>query len=132
MIFCFGFSVNHGAVQRWTLDASYWARVRELIHDMAFYKNTVNVHHDLSPKRIQRDEEDVKAIIYVINENFISPFEEQELVSLFNGVLPTEKITSDLLTAKEKGLSFLNTFTEERLVKQTAKLKKIVSKLKNL
>ena len=99
---------------------------------MAFYKNTVNVHHDLSPKRIQRDEEDVKAIIYVINENFISPFEEQELVSLFNGVLPTEKITSDLLTAKEKGLSFLNTFTEERLVKQTAKLKKIVSKLKNL
>ena len=49
---------------------------------MAFYKNTVNVHHVLSPKRIQRDEEDIKAIINVINENFISPFEEQELVSL--------------------------------------------------
>ena len=81
LIFCLGFSVNHGAVQRWTLDASYRAGVREL-HDMAFYKNTVNVNHDLSPKRIQRDEEDIKAIINVINENFISPFEEQELVSL--------------------------------------------------
>ena len=79
LIFCLGFSVNHGAVQQWTLDASYRARVRELIHDMAFYKNTVNVHHDLSPKCIQRDEEDVNATINVTNENFISPFEEQEL-----------------------------------------------------
>ena len=62
----------------------------------------MNVHHDLSPKRIQWDEEDVKAIINVINENFISPFEEQELISLSSGILPTEKITSDLLTAEEK------------------------------
>ena len=84
---------------------------------MAFYKNIVNVHHNLSPTRIQRDEEDVKATINVINENFISPFEEQELVSSSNGVLSTEKITSDLLTAEEKGLSALNTSTEERLVK---------------
>ena len=119
LIFCLGFSVNHGVVQRWTLDASYQARVRELIDDMTFYKNTVNVHHNLSPKRIQRDEENVKAIVNIINENFISPFEKKELVSLSNGVLPTEKITSDLLTAKEKGLPALNTFIAERLMKQT-------------
>ena len=97
---------------------------------MTFYKNTVNVHHDLSPKRIQRDEEDVKAIIYVINENFISPFEEQELVSLFNGVLPTEKITSDLLTAEEKGPSALNTIIEERLVKHITDFYKPIKQLK--
>ena len=51
---------------------------------------------------MRRDEEDVKAIINIVNESFISPFKEQELVSLSNGVLPTEKTTSDLLTAEEK------------------------------
>ena len=93
-------------------------------------KNTVNVHHDLSPKCIQRDEENVKAIINVINENFISPFEDQELISLSSGILPTEKITSDLLTAEEKGLSALNTFNEKRLVKQTTDFYEPIKKLK--
>ena len=48
--------MNHGAIQCWMLEAS--------------------------PKRIQQDEQDVKAIIDVIKEKFISPFEEQELISL--------------------------------------------------
>ena len=97
---------------------------------MAFYKNTVDVHHDLSPKRIQWEEEDVKAIINVIIENFISPFEEQELVSLSSGVLPTEKITSDFLTGEEKGLHTLNTFIEEQLVKQTTDVYEPIKRLK--
>ena len=63
----------------------------------------MNVHHDLSPKRIQRDEEDVKAIINGIN---------------------------DLLTAKEKGLSALNTFIEEQLVKETTDFYEPIKKLK--
>ena len=90
----------------------------------------MNVHHDLSPKCIQRDEENVKAIINVINENFISPFEEQELISFSSGILPTEKTTSDLLTAEEKGLSALNTFIEERLVKQATDFYEPIKKLK--
>ena len=61
-----GFSVNHGAVQRWTLDASYWAKIREVMHDMVYYKNAINIHHDLSPKQIQRHEEDVKAIMILL------------------------------------------------------------------
>lgn len=35
-----------------------------------------------SPKRIKQDEEDFRAKTDVINENFISPFEEQELLRL--------------------------------------------------
>ena len=84
----------------------------------------------LITQAMRRDEEDVKAIINIINESFISPFEEQELVSLSNGVLPTEKTTSDLLTAEEKGLSALNTFTEEQLVKQTTYFYEPIKKLK--
>lgn len=37
---------------------------------------------DTSPKRIKLDEENFRAITDVINENFISPFEEQELLRL--------------------------------------------------
>ena len=79
---------------------------------------------------MRRDEEDVKAIVNIVNESFISPFKEQELVSLSNGVLPTEKTTSDLLTAEEKGLSALNTFIGERLVKQTTNFYEPIKKLK--
>ena len=86
---------------------------------MAYYKNAINIHHDLSPKQIQRHEEDVKAIIDLINENFISPFEKQELMSLSSGVLLTKKKANILFTAEEKGLAELNAFIEDRLVKQT-------------
>ena len=81
------FSLNYGAVQCWTLDASYWEKLRELIHDIAYYKNAINIHHDLSPKWMQRDGEDVKEIIDVVNENFLSPpFEKQELTGVSIGV----------------------------------------------
>ena len=33
-----GFSVNHGAVQCWKLDASHQAKIRELIHEMAYIR----------------------------------------------------------------------------------------------
>ena len=52
------------------------------------------------------------------------------MISLSNDVLPTEQITSDLLTAKEKGLSALNTFIEERLVKKTTGFYEPIKKLK--
>lgn len=69
-----GFSVNHGAIQRWAIDVSYRAIIRELIHDMVYYKKVTNIHQDMSPKRIQRDEEDVNTVIDDINKNFTFPF----------------------------------------------------------
>ena len=72
-----GFSVNHGAILLWMLDALYQAKIKELVHDMAYYKNAVNLHHDFSAKCVQQNEEDVKTIIDIINKNFISLFEEQ-------------------------------------------------------
>lgn len=56
------------------LDASYRAKIRWLIHDMAYDKNAIKIHHNLPPRQIQQDEGDAKATIGVINENFISPF----------------------------------------------------------
>ena len=97
---------------------------------MAYYKTAINICHDLSPKQIQQDEEDVKMIINVVNENFISPLEEQYLMSLCKGVLPTEKIANYILTAEEKGLTTLNAFLEDRLVKQTTGFYEPIKNLK--
>ena len=72
-----GFSVIHGAILLWMLDALYQAKIKELVHDIAYYKNAVNLHHDFSAKCVQQNEEDVKTIIDIINKNFISLFEEQ-------------------------------------------------------
>ena len=107
------FSVNHDVAQCWTRDVSYRAKVRELIHDMASYRNAISIHQDLSPNQIQGDEKDVKAIIDIISKHFKSPFEEQELMSLSNGVLPMKTIANDLFTAEEKGLATLNAFIED-------------------
>ena len=51
-------------------------------------------------------------------------------MNFFNGVLPTEKITNDFLTAEEKGLTALNSFIEDQLVKQAAGFYELVKKLK--
>ena len=49
-------------------------KIQEMVHELPHYKNPINIHHDFSPKWMQRDEENVTAIIDVINENFISSF----------------------------------------------------------
>ena len=117
-----GFSENH--------ELHIEQKTRGLIHGMAYYNNAINIHQDLSPNRIQPDEEDVKAIIDVINKNFISPFEEQELMRLSNVVLSMEKVANDLVTGDEKRLAALNAFIEDRLVKQTTGFYKPIKKLK--
>ena len=51
-------------------------------------------------------------------------------MSLSNGVLPTEKIANDFLTTEEKGLTTLNTFLENGLVKQKTDFYESIKKLK--
>ena len=72
-----GFSMNHVTMQHWTIDASYQAKI-----------STIKIRHDLSPKRIQQYEKDVKTID-AINENFISIFEKQGTLKEGNILLPT-------------------------------------------
>ena len=51
-------------------------------------------------------------------------------MSLSNGVLPTEKIANDFLTTEEKGLTTLNAFLENGLVKQKTDFYESIKKLK--
>ena len=75
-------------------------------------------HPDFFPSRIEKDLADVSAVKDVITRMFISPFEEEALISLSSGVMPPENIATDLLEAHSKGEIEMRKFVNERLVKQ--------------
>ena len=110
-----GFSVNHGAVQRWTLNSSYRASVRKLIHQLANYQKSDIIHRDLLPSAISRDEKDIRCIIDVISESFVHPFSSDQLMSITSGIVADATIANDLLHAEETGKKCMQSFIDERL-----------------
>ena len=124
-----GFSTNHGAVQRWTLTAAYRAQARTNMQEFLSLKSS-STHPDLLPSRIQGDQSDVQAVQDTITSMFINPFEEMELISLSSGVIPTDKVTSDLLDAKKIGERELLKFQDERLKNQTINFYEPLKKMK--
>ncbi|KAG1714540.1 hypothetical protein GQR58_001134 [Nymphon striatum] len=62
-------------------------------------------HADLQSSRVKRDENDVKSIVDMLENNWTNPFSNQpsDLVSLSTGAAATSAITSDLLKARSKG-----------------------------
>ena len=124
-----GFSTNHGAVQRWTLTAAYRAEARKNM--LEFLSLTSDqIHPDLNPTRIKRDQKDVLAVKETIISLFINPFEEMELISLSSGIIPTEKVTADLLDAELIGEGELVKFQKERLSDQNVNFYDTIKKLK--
>ena len=60
-----GFSLEADAIMRWTLNASYRAKLRKCLHSYLNYSPARYPHKDLSPSRILQDERDIQAIIDV-------------------------------------------------------------------
>ena len=89
-----------------------------------------STHPDLLPSRIRRDQSDVLAVQDTITSMFINPFEEMELISLSSGIVPTDKVTSNLLDAELIGERELLKFQDERLEKQTIGFYEPLKKMK--
>ena len=102
------YTSNRYTSNRWHINASYRAAVRNCFNDFLGQRSQNHLRHDLS--RIQRDERDVEKLIQILTESFIDPFSKNELLCLSNGMLATEKVHNDLLTAKEKGEESMETF----------------------
>ena len=68
-----GFSLKSGAVSRYYMVAEYRSmflrQLREMLHLKSFFN-----HSDLQPKRIKKDESDVKALVEMLETNWIDPF----------------------------------------------------------
>ena len=111
-----GFSTNHGAVERWTLTASYRASLRQALLQHLNVKCNGVLHTDLTPSRMKRDEEDVNSILDVVKNTFLHPFKGMEITCLSSGILAEEKVENDLINAYKIGGEKMNKFIEERLV----------------
>jgi len=107
---CTGFSRNVNAVKRWEVNAAYRAALRTCFHKQLDYQSQKYKHADLNPSRIKKDENDVQRILAIIETTFIDPFCPSLLMSISTGVLANEKVESEILIAKEKGLAAFDTY----------------------
>ena len=72
-------------------------------------------HPDLNPSRMKKDEVDVKRILEIISTTFIDPLSPQPLLSISNGVLATDKVSNDMLSAKVIGKAAMDEFIRNHL-----------------
>ena len=98
-----GFSTNVNAIKRWEINAACRAALQTCFHKHLDYQPQKYKHHDLNPSRIMQDEKAVQCILSVVATNFIDHLSPLELMSISTGVLATEKVASDMSSAKEKG-----------------------------
>ena len=82
------------------MNATYRAAIRSWFHKHLNYNTQKYKHPDLKPSRIKKDEATVLKILETISTAFIDPLSPQPLLSISNGVLATDKVSSDMLLAK--------------------------------
>ncbi|KAG1650017.1 hypothetical protein GQR58_028409 [Nymphon striatum] len=102
-----GFSLKQSALTRYYLTAEHRAEALRQLRDLISSgqsREGLN-HADLQSSRVKRDENDVKSIVDMLENNWTNPFSNQpsDLVSLSTGAAATSAITSDLLKARSKG-----------------------------
>ncbi len=117
------FSLNPAAVQKHYLTAEYRSIFLGNLGDFVGLNSSQLYPSDLSSGRITKDEADVQAVVDVLEENWINPFDgtSRDLTSLSTSAVPSKNIKEDLLQAKEKGQHAYQKFCEERLNSSTKK-----------
>ena len=115
-----GFTVNKGAVNRWTAGHHERAAIMRQVEEMAGKDQRSCFRKDLTESRMKRDEADVESIIDTIS-SLTNPFEEAtstDIVHLASGVLASSDVTRDLLATEEKGDARFMQYCQERLQKE--------------
>ena len=77
-----GFSVNANAVKRWEINSSYRASLRSVVQKHKQISTKAYMHKDVTDARITKDESDIQAILAVLQESFVNPFSDQQLLSI--------------------------------------------------
>ena len=112
---CTGFSANVNAVKRWEINATYRASLRKCFHNHINYHSQKFKHPDLNPSRIKKDEDAVQKILSTIEATFNDPLSPLPLISISTGIIVTDKVTSDMMSAKAIGKEAMDTFIRSRL-----------------
>lgn len=115
---CTGFSTNVNAVKRWEINAAYRAALRTCFHKHLDYHPQKFKHPDLNPSRIKKDEDAVQCILTTIATTFIEPLSPLPLLSISTGIMATDRVASDMSSAKTKGKAAFDEFTKTRLTSE--------------
>ena len=97
------------------MNVTYRATLCSCFHKHLNYNTQKYKHPDLNPPRIKKDEAAVLKILETISTAFINPLSPQPLLSISNGVLATDKVSSDMLLAKAFVKAAMDEFIRDRL-----------------
>ena len=97
------------------MDATYRAALRSCFHKHLNYDTQKYKHPNLNPSKIKKDEAAVLKSLDTIFTTFINPLSPQPLLSISNGVLATDKVSSDMLLAKAFVKAAMDEFIRDRL-----------------
>ncbi len=109
------FSTKIGAARRWKVNASYRAALRRCLHNHMCFDKKVTQHKDMSESRIQRDDNDVQAVVNVLTEVFVPPFSENPLPSIATGITVPDDAARRVLAAYDLGKGSMESFITDRL-----------------
>ena len=118
---CTGFSTNINAVKRWEINATYRAALRTCFHHHLNYSKKKYQHPDFNQAQIKKDQQAVHEILHIISTTFIDPLSAQPLMSISIGILVSDKVTHDMLSAKDLVKIAMEEFVCDRLGKERAK-----------
>ena len=94
-------------------------------------KSSTDIHQELRKSRIEKDNQGVTVLVYILKGSFIHPFaENMRLVSISKCLEATERVSRDLLQAKTLGHKVLQKFINERILTTTVDFYEPVKKLK--
>ena len=108
-------------MKRWEINASYRAALRTCFHKHLNFSKKKYPHPDFGHTRISKDQEAVHEILSIMTHRFIDPISEQPLLSISTGILANEKVTNDILSAKDLGKVAMKRFISDRLGKEREK-----------
>ena len=108
------FSKKSGAVSRFYLTAEYRSVFFVNLSDITNTSRSSLNHSDLQKPIIEKDEKNVSAIVELF-DNWINPFEENELVCISTATTAPADIMEDLLNAHNTGKKTYEQFNFDRL-----------------
>ena len=114
-----GISQSPSALERWFLTIHERASITSAFKAMfGFQDGEQTSHKEAAPRRVRRDEEDVKKMISCFSSGLMTnPFnlDSDELLNIATGVVLPEDVAQTLVHSTEKGRQQMKAFVEQRI-----------------
>ena len=105
-----GKTENQGATERWMRVSHILAALKEQQNKKVYKKPKFSKHRELEKKRMVKDEDDVQRVVSGIETWVPDLWNNSPLVHLSDGIVASEEMVANVLSAKENGKKGMNDF----------------------